>query len=68
MCVCVCHAAVPPSIVEGGVVQDAKVKERHNVTLTCEVTGRSLNRYGNTFIMLTFVIVWSFHATIVAYI
>ncbi|CAB1323870.1 unnamed protein product, partial [Coregonus sp. 'balchen'] len=29
---------VPPSIVDEGTVQDAKVKEKHNVTLTCEVT------------------------------
>uniref|UniRef100_A0AAZ3SJS1 Hemicentin 1 n=1 Tax=Oncorhynchus tshawytscha TaxID=74940 RepID=A0AAZ3SJS1_ONCTS len=30
---------VPPSIVDEGTVQDAKVKEKHNVTLTCEVAG-----------------------------
>ncbi|KAK2835266.1 hypothetical protein Q5P01_015750 [Channa striata] len=30
---------VPPSIVDGGTVVDTKVKERHNITLTCEVSG-----------------------------
>ncbi|XP_061153333.1 hemicentin-1 isoform X4 [Syngnathus typhle] len=30
---------VPPSIVEEGRVTDTKVKERHNVTLTCEASG-----------------------------
>ncbi|XP_035384811.1 hemicentin-1 isoform X2 [Electrophorus electricus] len=30
---------VPPSIVNGGGVQDIRVKEGQNITLTCEVTG-----------------------------
>ncbi|XP_051929215.1 hemicentin-1 isoform X1 [Hippocampus zosterae] len=30
---------VPPSIVEEGSVTDAKVKERHNITLNCEASG-----------------------------
>uniref|UniRef100_A0A3B4Z1V9 Hemicentin-1 n=1 Tax=Stegastes partitus TaxID=144197 RepID=A0A3B4Z1V9_9TELE len=30
---------VPPSIVEEGTVVDTKVKEKHNITLTCEASG-----------------------------
>ncbi|XP_045905935.1 hemicentin-1 [Micropterus dolomieu] len=30
---------VPPSIVDEGTVLDTKVKEKHNITLTCEVSG-----------------------------
>ncbi|XP_074524022.1 hemicentin-1 [Halichoeres trimaculatus] len=30
---------VPPSIVEEGTVLDTKVKEKHNITLTCEASG-----------------------------
>ncbi|XP_055020737.1 hemicentin-1 [Boleophthalmus pectinirostris] len=30
---------VPPSIVDEGTVLDTKVKEKHNITLTCEATG-----------------------------
>ncbi|KAM6962600.1 hemicentin-1 [Aplochiton taeniatus] len=30
---------VPPSIVGEGTVKDTKVKEKHNITLTCEATG-----------------------------
>ncbi|XP_034531212.1 hemicentin-1 [Notolabrus celidotus] len=30
---------VPPSIVDEGTVMDTKVKEKHNITLTCETTG-----------------------------
>lgn len=32
---------VPPSIVDEGTVLDTKVKERHNITLTCEASGNS---------------------------
>ncbi|KAJ0065491.1 hypothetical protein NL108_012446 [Boleophthalmus pectinirostris] len=31
--------SVPPSIVDEGTVLDTKVKEKHNITLTCEATG-----------------------------
>ncbi|KAJ0032742.1 hypothetical protein NQD34_002823 [Periophthalmus magnuspinnatus] len=31
--------SVPPSLVDEGTVHDAKVKEKHNITLTCEATG-----------------------------
>ncbi|XP_061539337.1 LOW QUALITY PROTEIN: hemicentin-1 [Phycodurus eques] len=33
---------VPPSIVEQGSVTDTKVKERHNITLTCEASGNPI--------------------------
>lgn len=34
-----CTSTVPPSIEEEGTIVDTKVKEKHNVTLTCEVSG-----------------------------
>lgn len=33
-------STVPPSIVGEGTVVDTKVKEKHNVTLTCEASGK----------------------------
>uniref|UniRef100_UPI0037E9B6AB hemicentin-1 n=1 Tax=Semicossyphus pulcher TaxID=241346 RepID=UPI0037E9B6AB len=33
---------VPPSIVDGGTVLDTKVKEKHNITLSCEASGNPL--------------------------
>ncbi|MBN3312119.1 HMCN1 protein, partial [Atractosteus spatula] len=35
---------VPPSIADEGTVEDVKVKEKHSVTLTCEVTGNPVPR------------------------
>lgn len=32
--------AVPPGIVGENTLEDVKVKEKHGVTLTCEVTGK----------------------------
>lgn len=32
--------SVPPSIVNEGTVEDVKVKERQNIILACEVTGK----------------------------
>lgn len=32
--------AVPPGIVGENALEDVKVKEKHGVTLTCEVTGK----------------------------
>lgn len=33
------NLTVPPSIVGEGTVVDTKVKEKHNITLTCEAAG-----------------------------
>lgn len=33
------NLTVPPSIVKEGTVVDTKVKEKHNITLTCEASG-----------------------------
>lgn len=33
------NSTVPPSIVDEGTVVDTKVKEKHNITLTCEASG-----------------------------
>lgn len=35
------NSAVPPSIEQEGTLADSKVKEQHNITLTCEVSGKS---------------------------
>jgi len=32
--------SVPPSIVNEGTVEDLKVKEKQNIILACEVTGK----------------------------
>lgn len=37
------NSTVPPSIEHEGTVVDTKVKEKHNITLTCEVSGKCLN-------------------------
>ncbi len=34
------NSTVPPSIVDEGTVLDTKVKEKHNITLTCEASGK----------------------------
>lgn len=36
------NSTVPPSIEHEGTLVDTKVKEKHNITLTCEVSGKSL--------------------------
>lgn len=41
--------AVPPGIVGENALEDVKVKEKHGVTLTCEVTGK---RTGHDFPLL----------------
>lgn len=33
------NSTVPPSIVDEGTMVDTKVKEKHNITLTCEASG-----------------------------
>lgn len=33
------NLTVPPTIVGEGTVFDTKVKEKHNITLTCETSG-----------------------------
>lgn len=44
----VSFSLVPPSIVNEGGIQDVRVKEGQNVTLTCEVTGMSSSHTTNT--------------------
>lgn len=38
-------STVPPSIVDEGRVLDTKVKEKHNITLTCEASGNRHDIY-----------------------
>jgi len=38
-----CLFAVPPAIVGENKLEDVKVKEKHRVTLTCEVIGKVCN-------------------------
>lgn len=41
------NSTVPPSIEHEGTVVDTKVKEKYNITLTCEVSGKYLNECTN---------------------
>lgn len=37
------YLTVPPNIVDEGTVVDSKVKEKHNISLTCEASGGPCN-------------------------
>lgn len=39
------NSTVPPSIVDEGTVMETKVKEKHNITLTCEASGNNIMYY-----------------------
>lgn len=62
---CFCFSLVPPHIVGENTLEDVKVKEKQNVTLTCEVTGKGLSfcsfcfsqLTGYSFITSTFILI-----------